>query len=380
MSIKDLDKVRIAVCEMEPLLATVLCRLKTVAVSDPSIISYTDGSEIVIGKETWEGLELRTKCGVMLHELLHVIFQHPWYMKEVVPDKHELFNIVADIVINKTLLQHSYKIPEGGFVEFRQLPNCGDLDKEDIRDHTVMWFFEEVLKRLPQGGCGPKWRGKDRKCCRPAKDDRNKNIKDELKGLKLPDVGRMGGDLLTMLGVLEKTQTNWKVILRKWLEIRSDDVWLFCKGKQQERIIRPRLVEYDTSKADLVMIIDSSGSIDDKTLYQFGCEVYSVLKSCGRKIHLIVTDAKVQQSVLVEDVNQIPKGFKGRGGTVFIEAFQEVKKRLKVLEDPIVVVLTDGNIADIEKCERPVAPVIWVIINNPEFKQPFGDVVHICYK
>jgi predicted metal-dependent peptidase len=381
--LQDLDKVRTVLVNKEPLMAFLFYHKKVVETDDPSVIAYTDGETITIGTEHWNKASLQEKLGIILHELSHCMLEHPWLLKEIIDEQDRIiFNVASDIVINKQLAKYKVAVLDTALHSFADV-GAPELDNIPISEKTSLWFMEQLKKKaravkiLSEGcGLGPK-----HKCIVPASGDNSRQqqrgqIEAALRsGI---EAGTIGGELTTALNKLKETETNWKRLLARWLQVKNEDIWRF--KKQREWIIRPKLCRFEESKADLIMIIDSSGSIDDDTLCKFACEVYTILRTCGRRVWLLVTDAEVQQEVLVENISQIPTKFKGRGGTQFLEAFKRAKELVKEFDtDPILVILTDGYIGDLHELVKP-CDTLWVIVNNKNFKAPFGETVHIRYQ
>lgn len=67
----------------------------------------------------------------------------------------------------------------------------------------------------------------------------------------------------------------------------------------------------------------------------------------------------------------------GRGGTSFLEFFDQYEERLG--KQDFLVILTDGYLyEDFSKCTHPKVPVYWILTaHNPNFAAPFGKVFHL---
>ncbi len=407
MSEKDIDEIqefnsiRLKVLYNEPLFSYVLYNLNVRAIDNPYVLAFTDGKTITIGTELWNKLSQQEKIFVILHELMHVVLEHPFIHASVSVDEMCLLNAVEDVIINKVLTER-YQPPKGVLLKFADIsPTCKDLDNIEVTEHTTLWFFEEVKKRIPKVkikcGClsshkqnnqssqeGQSQTGGQNKDNKTDKGNQGQaggqdgnqgneqgqcpvcggcvgpNSSQELKdmirgyikaGLGL-GIGSLAGDLSLMLEKLHKTTTDWRSLVRKWFRVQLEDEYTFAKPKQYGYVILPRLIPFDESKLDMILMIDSSGSISDELLYRFAFELYTIMVTVGRKVYLIVNDADIQLTKMIENVEDIPKKFPGRGGTMFKKAFEHLVNAINMLEEPLVVVLTDGLIGDLKELKK----------------------------
>ncbi|MFY9225329.1 MAG: VWA-like domain-containing protein [Blastocatellia bacterium] len=100
-------------------------------------------------------------------------------------------------------------------------------------------------------------------------------------------------------------------------------------------ILMPSLVE---QVPNIAVIVDTSGSINDRLICQALAEVENILKSTGQKVHLISCDAKVHFSKQVSSI----KGVKllGGGGTNMKVGIKEALEAK--LKPDVIIVITDG--------------------------------------
>lgn len=127
------------------------------------------------------------------------------------------------------------------------------------------------------------------------------------------------------------------------------------------------------SQVKIVVVIDSSGSIDDKLLAKFLSEVDSIMNSFENyELDLLIADAKVQEHHILYPGDQLRYTIKGGGGTNFEETFKYVEEN--IVDVTLLLYFTDG-IGTMPK-EEPNYEVVWVT-NNQEIKQSFGRVVRL---
>jgi len=128
---------------------------------------------------------------------------------------------------------------------------------------------------------------------------------------------------------------------------------------------------------DIVIAVDTSGSISDDSLKQFFGEITMILQTFPNlRGHILACDAKVHAHVEIgEGFALSPEFFRGGGGTDFRPVFEWVDKHVP---DPVCVVyLTDGD-GYVQK-DPPPYPVLWVL-HGAYRKRPecgWGEVVEI---
>ena len=125
---------------------------------------------------------------------------------------------------------------------------------------------------------------------------------------------------------------------------------------------------------NLVIIVrDSSGSINDRTCAVFGAETRALLEQAKpRRVIIVDCDYRVQRWEEIEDLGDLEDKVKGGGGTAFEPVFERINS--EGLEPDLVVYLTDldGSFPS----RAPGYPVIWGCI-DPAKKPPWGEVVYV---
>lgn len=108
MSLSKVDKlVHVAIIEGNIIIAKLLRTLQRSPKAFESYLAFTDGKAIYVSDKFWE-LSLGEQYFIINHEFLHIILKHP----ERIKDKNrKIYNIAADIIINKLLVDRGRKIP-----------------------------------------------------------------------------------------------------------------------------------------------------------------------------------------------------------------------------------------------------------------------------
>jgi predicted metal-dependent peptidase len=174
---------------------------------------------------------------------------------------------------------------------------------------------------------------------------------------------------------------NWKEELFDFMEKsldKTDYSWMTPSRRYLGHgFILPGLTD-EEELPQIVVVCDTSGSVSNKELEQYGAEISSVLEEFECKFKVIYCDTRVQgeEDFSYEDL-PIKLNAKGGGGTCFEPAFDYIKE--KGIEAEAIVFFTDMDAWDWNKLKNydPQLPVLWLdsyggIVDRIGFELPFG--------
>lgn len=429
---KALNDVLTRIVTREPFFRRIL--LECVYKEDMSIPTacVTPNGEFIINPKWFEKLTSNEKMFVVLHEILHIALLHLLRKKEPV----QIWNIATDLAINSFLeyagfdpdrLEVICVFPKHfGFEEnlseeeyFRLLiQNKEKVDKviDKIMKQSSSFYKniykgseksdnqegkmnsdqkgDEVKKGVDHENIDSSKKQEDiveRKSGienykgfdehkydeRKISNDEKKKIIDKYRRVlisasKEMKRGKFPGWFKSLIEELENPKVNWKELLRKFVKQT-------VKTKEDWRRPNKRYLPYNIilpSKyqkiLNLVIAIDTSGSISDEDLKEFVSEVNAIMKSFeAYNILLIQNDTKIQyvreirypDTLRIEDLKM-----RGRGGTDFRPVFRYLdEKRIRY---PVVFFTDlDGVFPD----WRVNQQVLWIALSD--IKPPFGVVV-----
>jgi predicted metal-dependent peptidase len=124
----------------------------------------------------------------------------------------------------------------------------------------------------------------------------------------------------------------------------------------------------------LIVCIDSSGSIDEELLGVFLSEVESIMNSFENfVIDLLIADAKVQEHHILYPGDSIEYTIKGGGGTRFDTTFSYIYENINTPK--LVLYFTDGFGTYGE--DEPDYDVVWVLSKDGNKNIPFGRTIQL---
>ena len=323
------------------------------------------------------------RIGVLKHEMLHLLFKHPWRNTSNMPDD-ELRNIAADLVVNQFVAP--FKLPEGCIL-LSTFPGAG-LEA----DQTMEWYYNKLrqygstsegVKAIEKAtgvckaqGCDAKWgeKGADSDGGDPSQnggltsgDYAEAVVRGVVSKAKAKLSGKAWGDLpggvqRMVDEICAPPKLPWKRLLRLFAGRGARTVSWPTRLKESNRFpgepgIRIKRLQ------KLVVAVDTSGSIGEKELSEFLIEINGISRA-GAEITLIECDCKVHT------VNPYKRGkmpqFKGGGGTDFDPVMQWLHDNRHERFGGCIY-LTDGCAP--KPTVDPRCPVLWVI--TPEM-----DILH----
>lgn len=188
-------------------------------------------------------------------------------------------------------------------------------------------------------------------------------------------MGDLPAGLERLVDNILNPKLDWRELLDRFINAsaRSDYTWMPPNRRYLHRgLYLPSMRSSDLP--EVVIAVDTSGSISRIELDQFAAELSAILEYCAMTIHLLYCDMQVAHSEIFqrEDL-PITLAPKGGGGTDFRPVFEWVGQR--GMSPQCLIYLSDLECNRFP--EEPLYPVLWVRIGGSGFQPPFGEVVEI---
>jgi predicted metal-dependent peptidase len=313
------------------------------------------------------------------------------------------WNVACDYAINPTLLSAGFKLPgeplfDQKFVGlsaeeiYAQLPveksdedasgggesdpagqSTGSKSPQSGLNRPSDEEFErgaELIERTKQdpGGCGSVIPIKDKK---EAKEQEQKWAAAVSQAASMT-AGTMSDGLSRLVKKSLAAPLPWYVLLRDLVEktARNDYDWTRPSRRHIHRgFILPSLISEELP--EVIIAVDTSGSIDEKALSRFAEEASAVLGAYDTTVRVVYCDTKVRGEQIFTKAD-MPMELKpvGGGGTRFSPVFSWVEQQGHT--PACLIYFTDlyGTFPVAE----PVYPVMWVT-ETKNRKAPWGETV-----
>jgi predicted metal-dependent peptidase len=357
--------------------ATLLLRLRPETAWDLDTIA-TDGRVLRYHPPFVTGLSPDELAGVLVHEVMHCALTHPVRRGN---RNAENWNVACDLAINPLLLQAGFVLPAGrllpGEGRYAGLPPGKSAEEyyAGLPDPSGSHQQEADAGSMPTdpGGCG---QVVDPKHGDPAAA-RQVESEWQVAVAEAQQTAATWGPLPSGIGrsvarVLSPS-ADWRRLLRDFvsLQARNDYSWLrpnrrllahglYLPGLQSEEL------------GDVILAVDTSGSIDDQTLGLFASETNGVLAAFECTLTILYHDSRVQ-AVQKWRSSEGPLVLQpiGGGGTSHACVFEWIDQ--SGLEPACVICLTDLETEF--PATVPSMPVLWAVAGAAGAHPPFGQVV-----
>lgn len=171
--------------------------------------------------------------------------------------------------------------------------------------------------------------------------------------------GKLGGSLARMIDHLLQPQLPWRMLLARYLSTSARDDYTYMRPARREGdFILPSL---RSQQIDLVVALDTSGSIGDNQFAEFVAELNALKGQLRARITLLACDAVIAPSApwRFEPWEEfvLPEDFRGGGGTSFTPVFDWVENQSLQPETLIYFTDAEGEFPPAPPCY----PVIWLV-------------------
>ena len=169
-----------------------------------------------------------------------------------------------------------------------------------------------------------------------------------------------------------KGKINWRDELRDAIDRYARDDFTMMPPNKKYLYMGFYLPSAISETFNLVVAIDSSGSIDDELLSEFLSELnYLMLSVPKYKIDVLICDDKIHSHNTFYTGDTLEVDVKGGGGTDFRPVFSYIEESLEDTK----LLLYFSDLDGVFSKDKPNYEVNWISINDVEI--PFGDVILI---
>ncbi|MET0069895.1 MAG: VWA-like domain-containing protein [Candidatus Thiodiazotropha sp.] len=172
-------------------------------------------------------------------------------------------------------------------------------------------------------------------------------------------VGKLDGAMARMVDHLLQPQLPWRLLLARYMTaVARDDFSYMRPSRREGEHILPSL---RSSQVELVVALDSSGSIQDHEMGEFLSEINALKGQMRARITLLACDSAIAEDApwiyeAWEDF-QLPERITGGGGTSFEPVFEWISTQ--GMRPDLLVYFTDAEGAFPD--HAPHYPVIWLV-------------------
>jgi predicted metal-dependent peptidase len=343
-----------------------------VSLSDEVPTAATDGLNVIYNPDFVTKLTDQELRGLVLHEALHKAYRQIWLWRHL--ENKQVLNMAMDYVINLEIISihPDVALPEGG---------CIDKQYQGMDTYQV---YQKLMQDNEAGegtGTGSSF---DEHDFEGAQDMDGQALEREIDAaIRQGQIlaGKIKGNIPRSFTDITEPKIDWKQVLQDFIHTVVQGKDYATWRKPNRRYLAQGLYMPSTiaeSVGELVIGIDTSGSIDDATLSRFLSELVGIVKTTPpERVHLLWWDTIVQKhDIFMPDEydNMIAKLKPAGGGGTSVTCVTEYIKQQQL--NPVAVInFTDGHLYD--GFGQWSCPVLWAIVDNMSCVPPVGVTVHI---
>ena len=380
--------------------------------------AYTDGINKRYGREFITELSDSDLRGLVLHENLHVALKQVMYGKTMFKENAKMANLAADFVVNDIIMNITGTVVGNKHERIVTLPEGGVYDP---MFHN--WSMREVFRYLKQhaksGNGGDKSgrgnpsdsgtpsggkqdsddgeyvevNGKKYDISKQDEHDFNGELSDEQLDEIGKDIekhlreggllaGRLGGNIPKTISDLLKPKIDWRQVLREFVTSatrgKDEYTWRKMNRRQMANDLYLPSVE-DETIGEIVVAIDTSGSIGSEEITEFATELASICETVTpEKVRILWWDTKVHGEQIIEQghYSNIKAVLKPLGGGGTMASCVSEYVNAERIQAECVLVFTDGYLEHDLKWNIS-SPTLWLVTRNRSFTPPVGQSVYI---
>lgn len=324
----------------------------------------TNGLRIEYSPDFFMSLTEQERLFLVMHEVLHVAFQHMFRLKDRKPKK---WNAATDYVINAILIKRGFRMPAGGLYEEKYY----EMSAEEIYN-ILPDNIGPPMDDLMEPGSGEKEGDGGQKADEIKQHLDEILIRASLQAEMAKQGGSVPGALQRYIGKLVNPKLPWNQLLKKYLTKLTKTDYSFRKPNRRffPTFYLPTL--HSESLCEIAVAIDTSGSVREHQFNAFISEVYAILKKeKPHSIDLVQFNSDIVSETRINSVRDLLRvPMSGFGGTNIQPVMEWAKKN----QPHVMIIITDGHFK--KPTINPKVPIIWVITDNPRYQGRWGKTIH----
>lgn len=381
--------------------------------------AQTNGLDVKYDRAFINRLNDKQIAFLVLHENMHKAYRHLIVWQKLYKENAHLANLACDYVINLQIQDYdrSGAVVEMPTDEQGEVMGCIDEAYRDMDAHQVYNLLVKKhgkdagkskvfvigngpassegggeggeqsdgdVEKLPQGFDEHDWEGAS-EATQEEQEAQAKEIESALRQGSIL-VGKMGGNVQRGISEMLIPKIDWKEALREFVKSVTQGKDKTTWRRLHKRYIASDIImpsSYDENVGNILIGIDTSGSIGTEELNQFLSEVKSICDEVNPEaIDLLYWDTRVasRETYMNNELAGLTESTKpaGGGGTDPTCVPKFIAKHN--IKGECLLMLTDGYVGHQDPSDYASLgsmPVLWCVKGNTNFNTPVGKTVHV---
>ncbi|WP_415716701.1 DUF2201 family putative metallopeptidase [Maridesulfovibrio sp.] len=191
------------------------------------------------------------------------------------------------------------------------------------------------------------------------------------------DCGDLPGGLERFVQTMLYPKVDWRELLDRFISARARNDYAWTPPSRRHLHLGMYLPSLSTEQLpEIVLAVDTSGSIAPDELDQFATELSSILETYETTVRVLWCDLEITGEQLFSRAD-LPLELQaaGGGGTDFRPVFKWIEQNY--IDPACLVYLSDMECGQFPEHE-PDYPVLWARTGGGGYSPPFGDMIDVC--
>jgi predicted metal-dependent peptidase len=383
---KIMSDIKVKCVLSNPFWATILVT-KNFVENDQIPTMCTDGRKIMYNPKFVKSLSFQEAMGVVVHEAYHILLMHMIRLGNRNP---MVANMAMDYAINPLVQKAGFTLPKSCLFDKK----FDNMEWEAIYS-ILMKNIKEIEISMGNGegegkeGEGKTFTGNVGGVTAPKNEDGSalsesdtKKLEQEIKQAvqgalqAAKKIGNVPAGMERLVKELLEPVVNWKAVIQEMVVSNSRNDYSWVKPNRryvQSGFMLPSLEKPEVG--DIVVGIDTSGSMSERDLQEIASELQSILSTYNTKIFVVYWDTKAYPHEEFESGDDcVSLKMIGGGGTDIGSFFNYIYKH--DFEPSMVLCFTDGYVGNTFPKKKPDCRTLFVLNQkNESFNAPFGEVI-----
>ncbi len=354
---------------------------------------------------------------ILAHEALHVALFH---LNRRLTNHPMLWNIAVDIVVNNMLEKNGFSLLEGGICPQYDKVEIDGLVIKDISEKTAENVYAEIVRYCEDNELTNDNKGNENGDNEGNSEGNNdesgdesgdesegkntfekyngfdehqmsNNVLDEEKEIKkwnqiIMDAlthskmkGKAPKGMKRLIDSLTKPEISWNLLLQKYIRRQIPVDFTYSKPNKRSVSTGVYMPDNVRENIELVVTVDTSGSVSQKLLTRFLSEIVAIVKSNSNvKGTVLFGDCDCNEVIEIKNGNiqkLLSADFKGGGGTSHVPFYEWIQENKPLTK--LVINLTDGYTEFPDDDFSKSLNSLWVIPKNDNTDIPFGTLIKV---
>ncbi len=186
--------------------------------------------------------------------------------------------------------------------------------------------------------------------------------------------GKLEGDMARMVDFLLQPKLPWRMLLARYMSMTARDDYSYSRPstRRGDPAVYPSM---RSSETNVVVVIDTSGSISEDEIQEFISEIDAIKSQVRARITLLACDSELNYGCpwYFEPWDEFAKDIeiRGGGGTSFRPAYEWVDAQDRMPDLLMYFTDAEGVFPEVE----PMYPVLWLVKGKETV--PFGQRIQL---